>query len=93
MYVIFVTLFNVFDKHRGKYAKPDFVKFISLEINYFEGTGCFLLKKYGHTFISGNKSELPFPPFFISFIFIHFSISSLSLIVTAKFLGLGRDKA
>ena len=35
MYVIFVTLFNVFDKYRGKYAKPDFVKFISLEINYF----------------------------------------------------------
>ena len=32
MYVIFVTLFNVFDKHREKYAKPDFVKYISLEI-------------------------------------------------------------
>ena len=41
MYVIFVTLFNVFDKHRQKYVKPDFVKFISLEINYFVGTGCF----------------------------------------------------
>ena len=41
MYVIFVTQFNVFDKHKGKYAKPDFVKFISLEINCFVGTGCF----------------------------------------------------
>ena len=33
MYVIFVTLFNVFDKHREKYVKPDFVKFIFIEIN------------------------------------------------------------
>ena len=41
MYTIFVTLFNVFDKHREKYAKPNFVKFISLEINYFVGTSCF----------------------------------------------------
>ena len=41
MYVIFVTLFNVFDRHKGKYAKPDLVKFISLEINDFVGTGCF----------------------------------------------------
>ena len=37
MYAIFVTLFNVFDKQREKYAKPDFVKFISLEINYLVG--------------------------------------------------------
>ena len=41
MYVIFITLFNVFDKQREKYAKPNFVKFIFLEINYFVGTGCF----------------------------------------------------
>ena len=40
MYVIFVTLFNVFDKHREKYSKLDFVKLISLEINYFVGTSC-----------------------------------------------------
>ena len=41
MHVIFVTLFNVFDSRREKYAKPDFVKFISREINYFVGTSCF----------------------------------------------------
>ena len=29
------------NKHREKYAKPDFEQFISLEINYFVGTGCF----------------------------------------------------
>ena len=52
-YVIFVTLFNVFDKHREKYAKLDFVKFISLEITYFVGTDCFVFKKYRHTFLSG----------------------------------------
>ena len=41
-YTLFCYLkFNVFDKHREKYAKPDFVKFISLEINYRAGTGCF----------------------------------------------------
>ena len=39
MYIIFITLFNVFDKHRKKYAKSDFVKFICLEL--FVGTGCF----------------------------------------------------
>ena len=32
-----IALFSVFDKHSGKYAKPGFVKFISLEINYFVG--------------------------------------------------------
>ena len=41
MYIIFVTKNSVFDKHGEKYAKLDFVKFISLEINYFMGTGCF----------------------------------------------------
>ena len=46
--------FNVFEKHRGKYAKPDFVKFISLEMNYFVGTGYFVFKKYRHTFLSGK---------------------------------------
>ena len=56
MYVIFVTLFNVFDKHRENYDKPDFVKFISLEINYLVGTGCFVFKKYRHASLSGNKS-------------------------------------
>ena len=64
MYVIFVTLFNVFDKHREKYAKPDFVKFISIEINYSVETGCFVFKKYRHTFLSGNKSTLPFSLFY-----------------------------
>ena len=33
--------FNVFDKHREKCAKPDFIKFISLEKNYFVRTVCF----------------------------------------------------
>ena len=42
MHDIFLTLFNVFDKHREKYTKADFVKFISLEMNYFVGTNCFL---------------------------------------------------
>ena len=56
MYVIFVTLFNVFDKHKEKYAKLDFVKFISLELNYFVGTGCLVFKKYRHSSLSGNKS-------------------------------------
>ena len=41
MHIIFVTLFKVFDQDSEKYAKPDFVKFISLEINYFVETGCF----------------------------------------------------
>ena len=46
MYVVFVTLnsmgeLTTSEKNRGKYAKPDFVKFLSLEINYFVGTGCF----------------------------------------------------
>ena len=31
MYVIFINLFNVFDKLSEKYTKPDFVKFISLK--------------------------------------------------------------
>ena len=67
MYVIFVTLFNVFNKHREKYAKPGFVKFISLEINNFVETGYFVLKKYRYASLSGNKTKLPFP-FFISFV-------------------------
>ena len=41
MYVIFVTFFNVFDRNWEKHANQDFVKFISLEINYVVGTGCF----------------------------------------------------
>ena len=54
--LFFVNLFNVFDMHREKYAKPDFVNFISLEINYFVATGCFVFKKYRHTFLPGNKN-------------------------------------
>ena len=56
MHVMFVTLFNVFDKRREKYAKPDFVKIISLEINYFVGTVVFVFKKYRHASLSGNKN-------------------------------------
>ena len=42
MYIIFVTLNSVFfNMHREKYAELDFVKFISLEIDYFVGTSCF----------------------------------------------------
>ena len=44
----------VFDKHREKYAKPDFVKFISLEIYYFMGTGCFVFKNCRNASLSGN---------------------------------------
>ena len=55
MCVIFVTLFNVFDKYKEKYTKPGFVKFISLEIDYFVGNGCFVFKKYRHASFSGNK--------------------------------------
>ena len=33
----------IFDKHKEKYAKPNIVMFISLEMNYFVGTGCFCL--------------------------------------------------
>ena len=33
--------FNVFNKHREKYAKLDFIKSILLEINYFVETCCF----------------------------------------------------
>ena len=91
MYVIFVTLNLMFlISIEKKYAKPDFVKFISLEINYFVGTGCFVFKKYRHAFLSGNKTKLPFP-LFISFIFIYFYPSLLSPTITAKFLGLDRD--
>ena len=45
----------------GKYATPDFVKCISLEINYLVGTGCFffVFKKYKHKYkyasLLGNK--------------------------------------
>ena len=55
MYVIFVILFNVFDKHREKYAKPDFVKFTSLEMNYFVEIIVFVFKKYRHTSLSDTK--------------------------------------
>ena len=64
MYVIFVTLFNVFDKHRGKYAKLDFVKFISHDINYFVETSCFLFLK--------NIDTLFFQ---VSPLFLHISLS------------------
>ena len=84
MYVIFVTLFNFFDKHREKYSKLDFIKFIWLEINYFVGTDCFFIfKKYRHTFLSGNKSKFPFP--FLSPLFFYtFLLPSLDLTVTAR---------
>ena len=67
-----------------KYAKLYFRMFISLEKNYFVGTGCYLfLKKYRHESLSGNKIKLPFP-FFISFIFMLFSLSMPCLTVTAR---------
>ena len=92
--VILITLFNVFNKHREKYAKPDFVKFISLEINYFVGTGCFLfLRNINTLFFQVAKVSFPSPFFQFPLFFIHFSTSFVSLTVTARFLGLGRDKA
>ena len=82
MYVIFITLLNVFDKHRGKYVKPDFVKFISLEINYFVETG-FLLRNIDTLLFEAVKIS-PLSLFFISFIFILFSPPSSSLTVTTR---------
>ena len=71
MYIIFVTLFNVFDKHGEKYVKPDFVKFISLEINYFVGTSSLLfLRNIDMLLFQVKKSKLH--PFFIAFIFYIF---------------------
>ena len=72
MYVIFVTLFNVFDKHREKYAKSDVVKFISLEINYFVGIVLFVL--YIDT-VFFQVAKLSFPPPFLSPLFLYFSLS------------------
>ena len=97
MYAIFATLFNVFDKHREKYAKLDLVKFISLGINCFVGTGCFVFKKYRHAslflFPSSNcQAKRRYREMYKNN-FIHFSFSSLSQTVTARFLGQGRDKA
>ena len=93
MYVIFVTLFNVFNKFREKYAKLNFVKFISLEINYFVGTSCFLLLR-NIDILLFQVTEVSFlPPFLSPLFFILFSPPLLSLIVNARFLGLGRDKA
>ena len=62
MYVIFVSLFNVFHQHMEKYAQLDFIKFFSFEIDYFVGTSCFffVFKKYRHAFLLGNKSKLSF---------------------------------
>ena len=70
MNVIFVTLFNVFNKHRGKYTKPDFVKFISLEINYFVETGYFLFFFRNIDMLLFQVTKVSFPStFFISFFF------------------------
>ena len=69
-----LPLFNFFNKHRGKYAKLDFVKFISLEIIYFVGTSfIFIFKKYRHDSLSYNKSKLPFA-LFSSPLFLYFSL-------------------
>ena len=73
MYVIFVTLFNVFERHREKYAKLDLVKFISLEINYFVGTSCFLfLRNIDTLFFQVAKLSFPFP--FLYPLFLYFSL-------------------
>ena len=71
--IFLLLIFNVFNKHREKYAKPDFVKFISLEINYFVGTGCFAFKKYRQTFLSGNKIKLPFPLYYLFYFYTFLS--------------------
>ena len=75
MYVIFITLFNAFDKQRGKYAKPDLVKFISLEINYFI-TSCFLfLGNIDSLLFQVTKISFPSPFFFLIFYSLYFSLS------------------
>ena len=68
MFVIFVTLFNVFDEHREKYAKPDFVKFISFEIIYFVEPTVLFLKNIDKIFFQETKINFP-SPFFLAFIF------------------------
>ena len=73
MYVIFVSLFNIFDKHKEKYTKRDFVKFISLEINFFVGTDYFVFKKYRHAPLSGKK--VSFPIHFSYPLFLYISLS------------------
>ena len=54
-----MLLFNVFDKHREKYAKPDFMKFISLEISCFVGI-VFVFKV--------TKASFPTPLFLSTFL-------------------------
>ena len=83
MYVILVTLSNVFDKHMEKYAKLDFVKFIPLEINYFVGTSFLFLRNIETLFFQVTKVSFP-SPFFISFIFILSSFPLPGLTVIAR---------
>ena len=74
MYVIFVTLFNVFGKHRGKHAKPDFVKFISLEINYLVETGWFLFLRNIDTLLFQVTKVSFLSPFLSPLSFLYFSL-------------------
>ena len=81
--------FNVFDKHREKYTKPDFVKFISLEINYFVETRCFGFFFKNIDTLLFQVTKLAFPPsFFVSYFFIHFfSLRWAGQLLLDNFLG------
>ena len=72
MYVIFVILFKIFGKNREKYVKPDFVKFISFEINYFERTSCFCFLRIIDKLFFQIKVSFPYP--FLSPLFLYFSL-------------------
>ena len=61
----------------------DFIKFISLEIDYFVGTGYFLFLTNIDTLFSQVTKVSFSSPFFISFIFILFSPPLPGLKVTA----------
>ena len=69
MCVIFVNLFNVFNKHREKYAKPDFVKFISLEINYFVELAVLFLRNIDTLFFQVTKVSLTSPFFYLLYFY------------------------
>ena len=76
MYVVFVTLSNVFDKHKEKYAKPDFVKFISLEINYFVGTSFLFLRNIDTLFFRVKNVSFPSPLFYLLYFYTFFFLFS-----------------
>ena len=75
-----------------RYAKLDFVEFISFEINYFVGTGCFLFLRNIDTLLF-QIQMLAFPSPFFSLLFLNVSLLLLQAWpLLLNILGLGRDK-